>query len=368
MGFKDSKNFFINKILFPKILLINQPGIITSKSFGMGKSNSRRMTYNFEEILSGLQLETMNQLGAEKSSELFYKIGKEVGIQYQFFLGRKKFPRFLKKRVIEYFFTRLSSVGMSFGKKVIFNEKNNSLILEGKDSLICRKTGNSVMFAGLVSGVLSFIIGKNIEAEVKCSNCSKSCKIIANENIPLRYIPSLEELKLSKDYEKLNFPIRLTSKHKISSLDKLYSFNKIVVTKDGKSYFDSKALFFSEINMLELVAKNYLEENKKILEKGIIESSKKVADYLLRNLNNSEEKLNYFLEILGSFGAGIPRIIKDKRKIVIKLLYPPITNYGILYRVLEINGFLNSVYKKNFKLSEILTQYNPAVTLLTYEF
>ncbi len=367
MAIKSARNFFINKILFPKILNINEPGIITSKSLGIRKGKRRRMTYSFEEILSGLQLETLKELGNKKSSDLFYKIGKDVGTQYHFFIGKKKFPKLLRKDIVEYFFTRLSSVGMSFGKTIILDEKDNSWIFTGTDSLICRKTGNSSMFAGVVSGVLSLIVGKNIEAESRCKNCSESCKIIANENIPRKYIPDLNELKLSKDYENLNFPKKSIQRHKTSSLNNLYSFKKITVNKEGKSYFDGKALFFSEINMLELVAKNYLEDNKRILEKGIIKNAEKVADHLLRNLNVEEEKLNYIKEILGSFGAGIPTIIKNKRKITVSILYPPITKYGFLYRALEINGFLNSIYKKNFKLLNIKTQYHPTVTSLIYE-
>jgi hypothetical protein len=366
MGIKSARSFFINKILFPKILIINEPGIIISKTLQIVNSKRRRMVYDFEEVLVGLQSETLKKLGDKAASDLFYKIGKDVGVQYGFFMGKNKVPKFLRKSTIEYFFARLGSVGMSFGRKAVFNEKDNSLILHGEDSLICRKTQNSWMFAGVASGLLSFVICKNIEAEPRCKNCSKSCSIIANENIPARYIPNSNELCIDKNYEKFNFPEKTSRSNNAPALNKFYDFKKITILDDGKSYFDGRALFFSEAHMMGIVAKNYLIANKDIFEDAIIKYSEELSSYLFRAMDKEEDKIKYFCGILSAFGYGIPSLLKDGREITIRLMHPPITRYGLLYFVLEVNGFLNTLYNTSFKLVKIKEIYNPIVTSISY--
>jgi len=365
MVIKNAKDFFINKIIFPNVLITDRPGVIISKTLGIFGNRKRRMIYDFEDIFASLQRETLAELGNGRASDLFYKIGKDVGTQYSFFFSKQKIPTLFLQSFINYTFSRLASVGMSFAKFISFDPKNISLVLEGEENIICRQTGNASMFAGLVSGVLSSLCGENIEAEAKCIDCSKKCRIEANRDISVKYLPSLKEIAPLKNYDSLNFPSKINLPSKLPALNDFYNFKKII-HKDTKFYFKGRVLFFSEANMPGIVAKNY-EDNKKLFENATIKSAESLALDLFRETGKTKNKLNYLQGLLSAFGWGVPYYYKrESNQVIFKFLYSPINRYGSLYQALELNGFLNAIFNKKFRIKSLETKYNPVVTEITY--
>lgn len=56
--------------------------------------------------------------------------------------------------------------------------------------------------------------------------------------------------------------------------------------------------------------------------------------------------------IITAFGWGIPHHKKVSNKIIFELINPPITKYGNKFITFILNGFLNKIYHKNFKIEK----------------
>src|SRR3989339_1843298 len=96
------KNYLFGKLIFPKVFIIDQPGIIINKTIGrFGKEGVKtRVVYNFEYIAVNLYLETVKKIGKKKTDDLWYRIGKERGKKnFLFFFEKKK-----KKTVLAFIF------------------------------------------------------------------------------------------------------------------------------------------------------------------------------------------------------------------------------------------------------------------------
>ena len=198
MRIRDIKRFILEKGFFPKVVLINRPGVIINKivqKYG-GKSSINRMAYIFEDSLVNLQLDTIKKIGPEKTSELWYRIGKDMSLSYLLVSKAKRPPKIIFYDVLEYLFNRLAISGISVGTNVIFNSNRFLLILRGKNNVVCRKTGLGSVFAGFASGVMTFLTGEEIEAEkTKCCYKDNYCEIIVSRKIPKKYPINYERLK-----------------------------------------------------------------------------------------------------------------------------------------------------------------------------
>jgi DNA topoisomerase IB len=95
---ENIKSYILNKLFFPKVVVIDKPGMFyseTSKKYGKSTSRKRQI-WHFEDISVNLYLETAKRLGEEKAGELWYKIGKETSVGYLLFTKIKKMPNLLK--------------------------------------------------------------------------------------------------------------------------------------------------------------------------------------------------------------------------------------------------------------------------------
>lgn len=350
----DVKRYLFDKLIFPKTLVINKPGIIyTKQGRKFGSSNTRRrLVFHFEDIIANLQLETKKEFGKKKTEELWYKIGKDVGMRYMLISKAKIPPSFLIPSIVEYIFNGLKSGGLSLAENVDYNHKNKSLILNGRDNFICRKSG-ICSAAGSVSMIFSFLTGENIEAEVKCENCPEKCIVLINKNIKTKYIPNSNELKPLVDYKKLNFPDKISLFSKLPSFENLMTFNKIKVDS-GKFNFLGKTILPTEAGFLGLIVEHYVKINKKyLLEKGLVEGAQNIARDIFKDNLTINDKINTLKTILGAFGWGIPNYQKKDGKIIFDFLYPPRTRYSYLYQALVINGYLNYIFDKKFEIKKI---------------
>ena len=64
MAFNDIRDYLFNKLFFPKVVVIDKPGIIynTVANKLSGKETKKRIVWYFEDVIVNLQLETIKKL------------------------------------------------------------------------------------------------------------------------------------------------------------------------------------------------------------------------------------------------------------------------------------------------------------------
>jgi hypothetical protein len=362
-------NYTLSKLFFPKVIMVDNPGITYSyvdRKFGTPKAK-RRMIWHFEDIIVNLQLEATKELGIEKTSELWYKIGKDVGMRYISFSGMKKAPSFLLGSILKYIFKTLYSSGQSFAEKISFDSSKKELVIEGSNNIFCRKTGDGSFTAGLVSSIISCLVGKNIEAVAYCK-CPNHCNIIAKPSNKKRYIPNRKRLEPDDIYFKLNFPTKIIFSKKDVSFRDMIKFKKIQFDKGGKFNFKNKALIPAECGMVGIIADRYINNGiKGVFSKGVVQGAEKLAIELLPEKETPIIKLRKILDIYCAFGNGIPSYGLIKNVLRIHFRFAPYTKFGSYYSALALNGFINVAFKKKFKLKEIkFDKFSSSVTFTYY--
>jgi len=113
-------NYFFEKLIFPKRFIIDRPGVLInqlSRKYGGAKSQHRTL-FVFEDIIAGLQLDTIKEIGMEATKEMWYKIGKDVGIQYMALGETKRVSKRMLPIVVNYVFSGFRASGMSVATEV----------------------------------------------------------------------------------------------------------------------------------------------------------------------------------------------------------------------------------------------------------
>jgi len=358
----DIKNYILGKLFFPKRIVMNKPGVILSKVVKKyGKEFSRgRLAYIFEDTLAGLQLDTIEKVGSNETSEIWYKIGKDSMASYFLVTNAKKPPFFLLESVLKYILGHLFVTGASIGSNVDFDSKNMSLVLRGENNAVYRKSGVGDVFSGMVSSIVSFLIGTNVEAEISGISDKDSCIIICNKKIPKKYIPNYGQIRSSLKSYNLVVPgdnsIKMLYEYNyLTSFDKLLKFRRAVLI-DNITYFENEAVITAEINTADHIINNYISVGiLDLLKKSVIDSNKrKIKKIIEKKKLSQEEKLKFIQNMMSAFGWGIPIYkIKDD-KIIFDFIFgaQAITNTFLFY-ALQLNGFLNYIFNKDVKLIEV---------------
>ncbi|MCK4997696.1 hypothetical protein KAS08_05315 [Candidatus Pacearchaeota archaeon] len=349
---KNIKNYVLNNLFLSKRVIIDKPGFIihcASAFYGL-KQSKKRIIYFFEDDFIDLQKNTIKDIGKKKASFLYYKIGKDFVTRHLNFSSSKSPPLFLKSYLIKRIFESFSSAGMSIGDNVSFNENNNSIVLHGKDNIISRKTKDLSLFCGIVSGVLSYFCGMNIEAKSLNNE-----KIIANQNIKKKYISNInKKIDLAK-YNKSNLPIKNNSHNPIyPSLKDLMKFNK-VRHKEGKHWFKEHLIIPMEIGIPEIYVKHY-EQNDllHLLKQSLLKSSEKRAKFIFDRKSISDDIIK-LSSILCGLGWGKLIIKIDKGEISCHFISAPITSGDFLFQSLILNGYLNYILNRKYYFSSVET-------------
>ncbi len=362
------RDYLFNKLFFPKVVVIDRPGIIinkTSRKYG-GEISKKRVIFHFEDIFVNLQMETIKKFGKERVSDMYYKLGREIGIMHMLSGGAKKPPTFLIKPIIELVIKNLGWVGLS-KDGITFNAKNQSLILKLRESAISRKTNDHSIFIGGFSSIFSFLTGKNMEGEVKHTNDPNEYWYIFNKDIKRRFIPDIKKLMPIKNYDRLNFPKEITPTMKTSTFSEFMKFKKIKLQESGKFYFTDKLILPSTTEFLNLIANRYSElKETKTLRKGIINGAKKLAKDILKNQKSKKDKIGAIINMLSAFGWGIPVYRKKYKYVIFDFISPPISKYGFLYEALVLNGYLNYIFDKELEIKEIKMKKNPIRITIQY--
>jgi hypothetical protein len=243
---------------------------------------------------------------------------------------------------------------MTFGKDIEFKE-DGSMIITGNNCIICRKTKNGALIAGITSGILSAILKKNIETGIGCQNCPRNCKIIADPSLKQRYVPNLEDVKRSKNYIKNNFS---SARHnilqkKLTPFLHLFRFKKVWISDDMKFCHSNKTLFPCEIGLPELIVKNYDTIGKlDLLKKIVIRSSEEIISDFLEGKKTTDQKIKEIIGLITAFGWGVPDYKKTNDKVIFFFINPPISRFGPHLRSFILNGYLNKAFGKRLDIDK----------------
>ncbi|MFA6088251.1 MAG: hypothetical protein WC755_00175 [Candidatus Woesearchaeota archaeon] len=346
---EDISSFVFTRLFFPKKIIIDTPGIIINKlmqKYGTSQSQHRALFF-FEDIMSNLQKKSIQKLGEREASELWYEVGKDVAYRYFFLSNTKKLPSFLQKTTIEYALGGFSAAGQTFAKNVVFDSSKKSLIAKGDNNIVCRKTKLGDFSSGLVSGVVSFFTGENIEAKNMC-RCP-NCLIVANAEIPTRYLPNLDKIKVDLQNYNLNFPYVLINKKEGHSFKDLIKFRKIIVDKNSKLSYGNHALIIGEVGLFYIIADKFIEKTSvREFEFVVISSSEKIAKGILKKHHSEQEKINETFKVLSALGFGTFSYKKEKKLFKVTSTWTPYCNNKFYFQYLILCGFMNTIYNTKF--------------------
>ncbi|MFH1521651.1 MAG: hypothetical protein ABIF18_01705 [archaeon] len=362
------KSYLLDKIIFPKRLIIDKPGIIYSETFKRYSnkiSSKRRLCLDFEDMVANLQLETEKIFGKEETSEIFYRLGKDEGASNILIAGNKKPPLFLIEFILHILFKDMGGwLGLSL-KEIDLNKKR--IILEYNNILVSRKVRDHSLLIGCFSGILSFLLGENIEGIAKPKEYSKKGFYIFDKKLENRYIQDINLLKPARDYEKLNFPKTEETKNKPCFKD-FVKFQKLNISPKGRIYFLGNPLFWSTSKFFNNLANYFEKRNKKeIFRKIVLKNTTKISEKILGNQEMEKDKIKLIENMLCVFGWGIPEIKKMKNEIFVTINYPQINRYKPIYEALVINGYLNYVYKKDFRAYQIEKKIERQKIIIKYK-
>ncbi len=345
------RDYWVKKLLFPKNVLIDEPGVIVNcvmRKYG-GARSKQRMVFFFEDIIVGLQKETEITLGYDDACKMWYEIGKEVGTRYLLLSHIEKMPHFLFGAVLEHIFSGFCGGGQSFAEKFIFDIKNLEFFFEGSNSILCRKTANGNFSAGVISGVISFIVGKNIEATTSCI-CPNACRISASPNNEERYILNKSNLLPDFNYSKFNFFTNVLSNKSIYSFKDMIRFNKIRLIQD-KWVIEKSFLVPGEVGMIGIINDAFVRRGiGKVFDSTVIKEAEALAKKILmkQDIDFNFKKITTLFSVLG---MGIIQYFRSGDKLEISIKFPPYSKYGFNYIIFLLNGFINIAMNKKMRLS-----------------
>jgi hypothetical protein len=349
--FGNIKNHLLKKFIFPKRFIFDEPGIIFNKSISRltGRSTFTRVVFFFEEFFVDLYKYTVKEIGEEETSKLWYGIGRDVGLRYLSFSGVKKVPRWMISQIIQVTFDAISGSGLGFFKKLKNDE--DFFIVEGKHALIIRHINDGSFFAGVLSGIFSYIYGS--DCDVSCVECSP---IITRFEVRCR--GSTSEFP-NHIYRHKNYFIHNSSKQifaedeiKHPSLSDFLKFNKITLHPESNNWrFGKHSIFPSEIGLFGLIIEHYKNNNLLwILEESYSFSSEKIFTDLLSDQKESKRRIRYFLNLISAFGWGIPDLKINDDVIQLRFSLAPFSRYGSEDRAFFFRGALDAIFNRKHKL------------------
>lgn len=360
----ETHNYWIKKLLFPKKILIDEPGIITNcvmRRYG-GIKSRQRVTVFFEDIISNLQMQSIKKLGKAKASKIWYDGGKAAIERYFFLACTKAASPVIFDSVLTYVLNGFQSSGFSALKN--YKKTKNKIVFNGNNNIICRKTGDSSFMCGFLSGTLGSLTGSNFKVVGECKNCPEACSFSCT-NGNTKYNSFKHGISVEK-YNADNFPEVYAIGKRLGTFRGFMKFNKIdIKSKNGLAY-KGKRIILTENGCFELPIKELKKAGgEELMEKGIKDEAEKICASILSS-KTKKEKMNELLNLLSAFGWGKPSCKIDSSKLRFKFLNPPINKCGSNYLIYLLNGFINNIFEKKFKFDKIKHSIKPFVLTIDY--
>ena len=350
----DIRKYVLERLHFPKLVVFDKPGMILHKKkpFFGGKEVVTRTIFVFEEVYSDLFINTLKEIGVHKASELWYRIGKEVALRYLgFYNGFRRNESNIKK-MLNYFSKHFSGAGMSAFDNYNCDFDKGKFYFSGSNSVICRNFFNASYLAGALSGMITFLFQKNVEAEYFCKDCPNGCSLVADFSFPDKCIVSDDTLKRNSFVAlvKMNHPIKST----LSSFYDFLRFGIVKIDNSNKFSFKDKTIIPVEIGLPMIFHYNYMDYRlSEIYEKSIIKSSERLSKELFSNQKDVQDKISAVRNISSAFGWGEPFILRQGNSVKVSFLNPFFLREKPGISQYFFNGFLNYLYGQDFYLKSI---------------
>lgn len=358
------RDYWVKKLLFPKKVLIDEPGIITNcvmRKYG-GVKSRQRMTVFFEDIISNLQSQSIKELGKTRASEIWYYGGKNAAERYFLLARAKVVPAVIFDSVLKYILGGFRSSGFSAAKN--YYRVADKFIFTGDNNIICRNTGDSSYMRGFLSGTLSSLTGNEVDVVEKCVGCPNACCFSCTGS-NIKHVFSKYSTPVV-NYDMVNFPKGSVDKTKQVSFRNLMKFDKAVINnKDGLMY-KNKSIILTESGCFELLIKDLIEAGgTRLLEKGVRDEAERLCKAILDS-KTEKERIEELLFILCAFGWGVPSYKKSFSKLSFTFLNPPINRFGSDYLIYSLNGFVNYIFERKFNIGRVKRFNNPPVLTVDY--
>ena len=359
----DFKSFLFRNILAPKAILFDQPGVIINKvpqKYGR-KTSYTRPVYHFEDVFAQIQLVSKKQIGLKETKDIWYKIGKDATTSYFMWANARKPPAFLIGETIKYICTRFRLSGMNVCTNIEYGSHEKKLRIYGENNVFWRKTGIGDTYAGIISGIMSFLHGTNMEAIA--SKKEQVYEITCNPDISKRHISDIDSIKeiilsnkelVEKHIE--TFPFK---NYDLPSFSKMILFKKISLDENIFS-LEKAPLIGTQIDTAGLIIFHYKKDYPDFpIEQIIAEQTRKVTSAFL-SLRNKEEREKCVIQIISALGWGIPVLSKENKKITLHLIMGSTdTTRTLSFFLSEIQGMLEAAYEKPLRYSIIKKSTHP---------
>lgn len=376
MSIKDSVvSWFINRILIPKIEIIDHPGFIITSFSEKTRETYLRDMFLEERLFSLIEKKIVKEYG-DKGRKALYSAGKKFGYIYA---SLSNFPQLdgNKNDFLNfcYFLVRyVTSINaVEASHEIDLERKRFTIEFDGYS--ICRENGlGYIMTSGGIAGIWSYLVkDKTVEGiEVKCQGRGdKNCFLIVQ---PLKefkkdkLVPftetDLDKLTFTKDYKKLN-QIRKTKFAK-NSLKTLLNAHIFKYSKGFLTYKDLR-YFYCESHVLY-----YLEKELSKLpggEKILFDACFEFGGFLQKQSKEKSYK-KFITDYFSALGWGDVVVIEKEKLTIASVYYPwsiysKDSNYTIFRGV--ISGFISACLKKKVKFSKVRKTIRDYLTVEIHE-
>jgi len=363
----DLKEFIYKNVIIPFVIDLNTSGIIVNRVTNKLGINLKplRFIYCFRCHFNNLYLTTYKYLGEKETYSLFYKIGKESVLLAAKVAGIRPPNKNNSRLFLKLMLLSTHTTGIEFENIIFFEYLTKTVVVQGKNKVWNNEIKNG-FFPGMLSAYCGIIFNQNVEAEyIKHNPDDKIIK--ASLSIPPKHKVDMNILfNYYSDYHKLNFPDRTNNVHNYRSFSHLVKFKKIKMNKEQIFHLKNQPLFpFPIIN--DIIVYNFKKsKHLDILKKGLVNSAESLAPKILESQTHHQQ-LEEIKTILCAFGWGFPYHEFTKKGVIMTFVHPPYSKFGFEFYAYEFNGYLNYIFKKNFKVKKIETRLNPVIIKIFYE-
>ncbi|MFH0874630.1 MAG: hypothetical protein V1859_01745 [archaeon] len=360
-----------DKVYFPQIISINEPGIVMSRgSDWYGKSfRKKRSIYLFEKAFCDLQSGIIKKEGKKKAQEIFYRIGKDTGTRLLLLAHMDKSNEAILLPKLKIILFMLSFFGFRINEKVGYNKTKKEFFFSGKDNIFCTKTNEQGFSAGVISGIVSILSGENIEAEkISCSFSGKDCCIVAGKKLKAKYIPDFKKIAPDDNYYRHNFiqesPIEF-NKNEYAALKDLITANILETKKNSLMYFGKEHVTINEIGAANLIFYHMNEYGLLDFSRKCIQNShREITKPFLSSIKTKKERINAIKKITSGFGWGIPKFSWQEEKIKIIIEKFPYSQFEDSCITSGITGMAENALSSNLAIEKIEQVGNRCILLL----
>ncbi|MBT4647770.1 hypothetical protein HN827_03365 [archaeon] len=345
------KKYLLRNLFFPKIIKIDYPGIIISKTtrkFSF-KEKTRRQIYIFEDIISDLQNNTINSLGENNAKKIWGEIGTSLGKFYVSKSRIKPVPKIILEESIKYILKVFSTGGATCMTKFSVSKNAEIIKLNGSGNIVCRKTGINEFRVCFGKEILEAMTGYNYATEGICKkSCDKICHLKFEKINKEKSKKNIEIYDDSKDQKYFETLKNIDENIPLKSFDEFVKFKKIKLNDTDKLVLFDKLCIMPWPLPLDIIYYIYEKHNcEHLIEKSLYNTINSFKKTLLKNSKDNEiEILKNLFSVLG-WGIFDIRSSKNVTKCSIKYPISIQKNKNNFYS-LVIKAFLEAFLRKKF--------------------